>query len=290
MINKILLISLITFSSIAFADDLADEFFSKKQVPLNQSTQKALAIARTWGTGSSATKPYRNEKGAVSFLYDGGQTTVVCAVLQVCDITLQKGEYTTGNPERGDPQFEVSPPVFSGEGENKQLHINIKPLDVGLDTTFNVYTNMRSYNFRLISTRHQSMPKVSFIYPEDSEGQWAMKAKPETRKVDAKNSSNISNINFNYTVDGDAEWKPLRVYSDGVKTYIDMPPTISQGNAPALLALKDEGGVFSDDINQLVNYRYQNNKYTVDGVFNKIVLMTGVGGSQTKITITKGGA
>ena len=289
--NKILITSLLTFSSLAIADqDMADEFFSKKEVKLNQNTQKALAIANTWGSGSSATKPYRNEKGAVSFLYDGGQTTVVCAVLQVCDITLEKGEYTTGAPERGDPQFEISPPVFSGEGDEKQLHINIKPLDVGLDTTFNVYTNKRSYNFRLVSTRRQSMPKISFIYPEDADGQWMMKAKATTKKAEQAKTTDISSINFNYNVDGEAEWKPVRVYSDGVKTYIEMPSSISQNNAPALLALKEEGGVFSDDVNELVNYRFQNNKYTVDGVFNKIVLMTGVGSSQTKVTITKGGA
>jgi type IV secretion system protein VirB9 len=38
----------------------------------------------------------------------------------------------------------------------------------------------------------------------------------------------------------------------------------------------------------MVNYRIQGDRYIVDTIFDKAILIAGVGGSQDKVTIVKG--
>ncbi len=98
----------------------------------------------------------------------------------------------------------------------------------------------------------------------------------------------LGNLSFNYDVTGNARWKPVRVYNDGRKTIIEMPDTLQQGEAPTLLVVRKDGGVFSDAETQMVNYRVQGNRYIVDTIFDKAILVAGVGSSQDRVTITRG--
>ena len=77
----------------------------------------------------------------------------------------------------------------------------------------------------------------------------------------------------------------MRVYNDGHKTIIQMPGTIEQTEAPTLLVLKKEK-IFSEDETVMVNYRIQGDRYIVDSVFNKAILIAGVGHNQDRTTIT----
>jgi type IV secretion system protein VirB9 len=54
-----------------------------------------------------------------------------------------------------------------------------------------------------------------------------------------------------------------------------------------LLVLRDSGNVLSRDSQVMVNYRLQGNRYVVDSIFAKAVLIAGVGSSQTKVTIER---
>jgi type IV secretion system protein VirB9 len=95
-------------------------------------------------------------------------------------------------------------------------------------------------------------------------------------------------LSFNYEVKGSAAWKPVRVYNDGTRTMIQMPATMSQTEAPVLLVVRKEGTWFSgDDETVTVNYRVQGDRYIVDNVFQKAILIAGAGKNQERITITK---
>jgi type IV secretion system protein TrbG len=85
----------------------------------------------------------------------------------------------------------------------------------------------------------------------------------------------------------DPSWKPLRVYTDGAKTYIEFPRTISFTSAPALVALDNTGGWFSSGSTQMVNYRMLGNRYVVDRVLDRAELISGVGSGQTRVVITR---
>jgi type IV secretion system protein VirB9 len=63
---------------------------------------------------------------------------------------------------------------------------------------------------------------------------------------------------------------------------------MAQTEAPTLLVVRKEGGWLSDDETVIVNYRVQNDRYIVDAVFDKAILIAGVGSNQARVTITRG--
>ncbi len=267
-------------------------YFPGKNPELTYQEKQAIAIAKRWkDTSATGMKPVQGPDGSISFLYGASQPSIVCAVMQVCDIQLQPGEKVQGL-HLGDTARWTAAPAITGTGANEIIHVIIKPHDVGLDTTLIVTTDRRTYNFRLRSHRTEFMPRVSFTYPDDALAKWEQITKRETVERETKTipqtGEYLGDLNFNYVIDGKAAWKPVRVYNDGKKTIIQMPTTINQSEAPALLVVRESKAAFTDDEEILVNYRVQGDRYIVDSVFDKAVLIAGVGRAQARITITRG--
>ncbi|MFT4059279.1 MAG: P-type conjugative transfer protein TrbG [Legionella sp.] len=273
-------------------DDMADKYFSKKIMPLNPQERKAIEIGKKWQTGQATSKPVAASDGSISFVYGSGQTRIVCAVLQICDIALQAGEQMN-NFNVGDPRFTIEPSV-TGVGPNQRLHLIIKAkaLDVGLDSSLVVTTDRRTYHFRLKSTRHEFMPYVSFIYPDEAQAKWNLirQLQREHREMHTLPQTHeyLGNLHFNYQIEGRTRWKPVRVYNDGIKTIIHMPKTMSQTEAPVLLVMQKKR-LFQKSEAVMVNYRVQGNRYIVDSVFDKALLVIGSGSAQEKVSITRCG-
>ena len=132
----------------------------------------ALAIAKRWEAGSATgIKPVAGSGGAIKFVYGAQQPSIVCAVLQVCDVALQPGEQVN-SINLGDTARWTVEPAITGSGATEVQHLIIKPMDVGLETSLVVTTNRRSYHFRLRSHRTEYMPQVSFTYPEEAQAKW----------------------------------------------------------------------------------------------------------------------
>ena len=273
-------------------DDLADLYFSGKNPTLTKQEKVAIAIAEKWkASGGTGTAPVAGPNGSIKFLYGAQQPSIVCAVLQVCDVALQPGEQVN-SINLGDTARWTVEPAITGSGGGEVQHLIIKPLDVGLETSLVVTTNRRTYHFRLRSHRTRYMPQVSFTYPEDAMAKWeAIKTREGRDRRDntlPQTGEYLGNLSFDYEVSGSAAWKLLRVYNDGSKTIIQMPSTMAQGEAPTLLVVRKDGGLFSDDETVMVNYRVQGNRYIVDAVFDKAILIAGVGSGQDRVTIQKG--
>lgn len=80
----------------------------------------------------------------------------------------------------------------------------------------------------------------------------------------------LSDLHFRYRVTGDhPPWRPVRVFDDGSKVYIEFPARIDQGEMPPLFVVGPRG----DD--QLVNYRVQGNYEIVDRLFAAAELRLG---------------
>ncbi|MBN8455977.1 P-type conjugative transfer protein TrbG [Accumulibacter sp.] len=273
-------------------DHLTDLYFSDKNPTLTPQEKAAIAIAERWKNSmAKGVAPVTGPNGSIKFLFGAQQPSIVCAVLQICDVALQAGEQVN-SINLGDTARWTVEPAVTGSGAGEVQHLIIKPLDVGLETSMVVTTNRRSYHLRLRSHRTQYMPQVSFTYPEEAMAKWeAIKGRegrdredrtlPETREY-------MGNLSFAYEVSGSAAWKPVRVYNDGRKTIIQMPSTMAQTEAPALLVVRKDGGVFTDDETVMVNYRVQGDRYIVDSVFDKAILIAGVGSSQDRVTIQRG--
>ena len=81
----------------------------------------------------------------------------------------------------------------------------------------------------------------------------------------------LDDVNFDYTITGktNPRWKPVRVFDDGRKTFIQFPTTLRTTEAPALFIRSAEGKT------QLVNYRVKGNYYIVDRLFDLAELRVG---------------
>ena len=273
-------------------DNLADLYFSTQNPKLTPQEKAAIAIAEKWQAASATgIKPVPGTDGSIRYLFGAQEPSIVCAVLQVCDVELQAGEQVN-SIHLGDTARWTVEPAITGSGLAEIQHLIIKPMDVGLETSLIVTTNRRTYHFRLRSHRTQFMPRVAFTYTEDALVKWdALKtreAKEKQERTIPQTGEYLGDLNFTYSVDGTVAWKPVRVYNDGQKTIIQMPAAMAQTEAPTLLVVRKDGGLFTDDETVLVNYRIQGDRYIVDTIFDKAILIAGVGSGQDRVVITRG--
>jgi P-type conjugative transfer protein TrbG len=287
-----LLIALSSVSAYGLPEENPDDkYFTGIEPPLTPQEEEGIAIAKGWKASSGkGIKPAQGPDGSINFLFGASQPSIVCAVLQVCDIELQPGEQVN-SIHLGDAARWTIEPAITGFSDNEVQHLIIKPLDVALNTSLIVTTNRRTYHLRLRSTRNDYMARVTFTYTDDAMKKWENSKthmqQEHNQKIIPETGEYLGNLDFKYKIDGSGNWKPLRVYNDGKKTILEMPATMSQTDAPTLLVVRKDGGVFSDDEQAIVNYRVQNDRYIVDNLFDKAILISGVGSSQTRVTITR---
>ena len=259
--------------------------------PLNAKEERAVSLARRWANRNEM--PHVGEDGVVRFMFGATLPTAVCAPLQVCDLALQPGEIVN-NVNVGDKvRWNVSPGM-SGSPAGQVTHLIIKPTDAGLVSSMTIETNRRTYAIKLVSTQHAWMPLIAFDYPDDVQRQWSAYQQNVAWGAAASTlptGENVANLDFGFRLSGDRPaWRPLRVYTDGAKTYIQFPQTMAFGSAPALVGLDNDSRWFSGPSQQMVNYRIAGDRYVVDQVLDRAELVSGVGAGQTRVTITRDGA
>lgn len=283
---------------------LDDMLFSDVPVVLTPKEQYAVEMVQPWQNQTEiGVHPISGAGGAVQYAYGLERPSVLCAVWQLTDIELEAGEVIQ-SINIGDSTRWIIDSALSG---NDTPHLLVKPMDVGLDTSLAVATDRRMYHLRLRSTRNDFLARVNFTYPADAARKLeemktaAAKAEAERQKeretalekeverdTIPETREYLGALDFDYTVTGTARWKPTRVYNDGHKTIIEMPANLHQDDSPTLLALRKRNGLFRKDEEVLVNYRVQKNRYVVDAVFEKAMLIVGVGRGQTRVIIERG--
>lgn len=264
---------------------------SGKEATLTPREREAVRISKAWK--KSGTRPGRGRGGRVWYRFGSALPTVVCAPLRVCSIDLQPGEVVRA-VNVGDPVRWIVTPATSGEGADTTTHVMVKPTDTNLVTNMIISTDRRQYVIELKSRRNDWMPDVAFSYPADEQAAWAKITKAQVAQrrntIMPATGQNLAALDFGFRLSGDhPSWRPVRVYTDGKKTYIQFPSSMKYSTSPALLALGDDGGLFHGPSKQLVNYRPVNGRYVVDRVLNHAVLISGVGKHQVKVEITRTG-
>lgn len=219
--------------------------------------------------------------GKVIFLFGEVQPSVVCSPLEVCDIELQAGEVVRDVLVGDTVRWKVEP-ATSGEVGGQAIHLIVKPTEPGLITSMVVTTSRRTYHIQLKSHPTQYMARVGFDYPEGVSNRLAdINARMEASTIPGAGVP-AEQLNFGYSISGNAQWRPTRVYSDGTKTYVQFPDSIASREAPVLF-------VVSGGQNRIVNYRMKSNLMIVDYQVDTAILISGVGWDQQKITIQRGG-
>jgi type IV secretion system protein VirB9 len=221
----------------------------------------------------------RGADGKVVFLFGETQPSVVCSPLQVCDIELEAGEVVRDVLIGDTVRWKVEP-ATSGAVGGQAIHLIVKPAEPGLVTSMVVTTSRRTYHIQLKSHPSQYMARVGFSYPDDMSGRLAdVNARLDTKGTPGAGAA-AEQLNFSYSVHGNASWKPTRVYSDGQKTYIQFPTSLSGQDAPVLF-------VVSGGQNRIVNYRMAKDMMVVDYNIDRAVLVSGVGWKKQQITIRR---
>lgn len=270
-----------------FENEWTEEYFYGEDIELTPQEKKALKLTQDWNDATASTAPVRGPAGQIQFVYGGQSIDIVCAVLQVCDIQLQQGEEVTSIHIGDGARWKIEPAI-TGFGASEIQHLVIKPLDCNLKTNLLVTTNRRSYHINLKSHKTELMPEVSFIYPEDAIQKFKLK---NQRRQNFLNNNTIASTNeylgdldFNYKIDGDKdiEWTPVRVYNNGVKTIIQLDEKTTYSEIPTLLVMDK-----ASNKEKIVNYRFINNRFVVDSIFQEAILIMGVGSAQEKVTISK---
>lgn len=250
---------------------------TNEQVALSPKEEEALRLANSWS--ELPVKPIQAEGGKVVYLHGFSLPTIIGAPMQISDIEFEAGE-VINEILVGDTTRWL---VESGTSGNGTAHIFVKPLYADLQTSLVVTTNKRVYHLKLISRADHHTPYVGFIYAEQAK---ALAVRDRKEKIWSSTEINgqtvdLSSLDFNYSVSGKASWKPIQVYNDGSQTFLKLPDAASKTDSPVLLAMRGKQ-------EQIVNYRVHNNAFVVDGLFDHLALISGVGRAQERIDIKRG--
>jgi Type IV secretory pathway, VirB9 components len=189
--------------------------------------------------------------------YDAESVTEITTVPGVpTDIELAPEEKITGLALGDTIQWRV---------EELPGHLFIKPLHTGLFTAATLVTNQRVYPLVLHST--------------NTTGAWLLRVRWTIPPAIPQHSANPPPIaliptprNRDYTIEGEAEFRPKAVFDDGHFTWIDMgQPQV----LPALFMVGPDGP-------QLINYLLHSPYFVVQRLMPRFLLKLG----KTEVTIT----
>jgi type IV secretory pathway VirB9-like protein len=287
----------------AFGSDL----LGGKEPVLDDEERAGVEITNAWRQKSyESMVSHAGTTGSVLFRYGESYPAVVCAILQVTDIELEPGEVVTALNVGDTTRWSVES-AMSGSGNGQVQHLIVKPRDIGLSTSLVVTTDRRTYHLILVSDQSEFMHSVRFVYGHETaaatptpsptpvaaaEQPAKVVAAPVPHRRSEPDGKHVSlagaddsgdETDDGYTISGKADWKPVSVYSEGGKTYIEMPASVRHKEAPVLFEETRKGWFHHEKI--LVNYRVKGKWYVVDKVIDNGTLVSGVGSGQVKVDI-----
>ena len=208
---------------------------------------------------------------------EGALYQVYAAPGQITNIALEPGESLTGAGPiaAGDTARWIIGDTESGAGLSRRVHILIKPTRPDITTNLVITTDRRTYMLELRAEAKSYMPAVAWAYPTPPASQRANI--PATPIIPAAASRH-----YRYGITGDTPpWRPVAVYDDGRRVYVEFPRGIVQGEMPPIFVLGADGEP------QLVNSRIYQNILIVDRIFGAAELRLGSGRQQQTVRIVR---
>jgi type IV secretion system protein VirB9 len=208
---------------------------------------------------------------------EGALYQVYTAPGQITDIALEPGESLTGAGPiaAGDTARWIIGDTESGSGITRRVHVLVKPTRPDITTNLVITTDRRIYMIELRAGANPYMPAVAWAYPQPPASQ--RQAIPATPVIPAAAARN-----YRYTLSGDdPPWRPVAVYDDGRRVYVEFPRGIVQGEMPPLFVIGSEGEL------QIANSRIYQNILIVDRLFGAAELRLGSGDHQQTVRISR---
>ena len=206
---------------------------------------------------------------------EGALFQVYASPGQITNIALEPGESLTGAGPiaAGDTARWIIGDTESGSGVTRRVHVLVKPTRAEITTNLVITTDRRIYMIELRSGEGPYMPAVAWAYPQPP----ASQRQPTTPIIPAAAARN-----YRYALTGDSPpWRPISVYDDGRRVYVEFPRGIVQGEMPPLFVIGSEGEL------QIVNSRIHQNVLIVDRLFGAAELRLGSGDSQQTVRIVR---
>ncbi|WP_419255945.1 P-type conjugative transfer protein TrbG (plasmid) [Caulobacter sp. ErkDOM-YI] len=201
-------------------------------------------------------------------------------------ITLRPGEKLVSKAA-GDTVRWVLGETVQGAGAGQQVIVFVKPIRGGLRTNIILTTDQRTYLLEAVSHEGETYTSViSWNYPQE-EMRDAQAARAAADQTVVASSIAIDRLNFSYRIQPigarrGPRWQPLRVFDDGLKTYIQFPADLAATEAPPLFLIGPNRQA------ELVNYRFANGYYVVDRMIDVAELRLGEG-RQVVVRISRTG-
>ena len=203
---------------------------------------------------------------------EGALYQVYAAPGQITNIALEPGESLTGAGPiaAGDTARWIIGDTESGSGITRRVHVLVKPTRPDITTNLVITTDRRIYMIELRSGERPYMPAVAWAYPPPPASQ--RQAVPATPVIPA-----VAARNYRYGLTGDTPpWRPISVYDDGRRVYVEFPRGIVQGEMPPLFVIGADGEP------QIANSRIHQNILIVDRLFGAAELRLGSGERQQR--------
>ena len=209
---------------------------------------------------------------------EGALYQVYAAPGQITNIALEPGESLTGAGPiaAGDTARWIIGDTESGSGVARRVHVLVKPTRADITTNLVITTDRRTYMVELRSGEKPYMPAVAWAYPQPTGG--GRQATPATPVIPA-----VAARNYRYGLTGSSNppWKPVAVYDDGRRVYVEFPRGIVQGEMPPIFVIGPEGEA------QIANTRIYQHILIVDRLFGAAELRLGSGDRQQTVRIVR---
>jgi len=215
----------------------------------------------------------------------GDGATLTCALRRACDLALPPGEGVAKIVVDDGAAWSLRE-TRSGSGDESRVHLLFKARRTNARTALTVFTRERALHFDLrAGATPRGVYAVAAVPPMTSDARHAPTLARSLAPRDAIDPESLppGSIDAGWRVDGEAPFRPTRVFSDAAHLFVALPPV-------AELPTVYRAGRDGDDV---VNYRTVVSPRTgtaylvVDSAAKRFALELGTGKSLQRVTIER---
>jgi type IV secretion system protein VirB9 len=244
----------------------------------------AVALAAPCAHAAAARSPQAT--APIEFLFDErGVYPLVAAPGRLTDITLEPGETLVDtNPiAAGDTARWIIGDTFSGAGDTRRVHVLVKPTSGDLATNLIINTTRRTYFLELRASNRGFLTQVRWRYPAPGVTPTVAAASSALAPIAAPVvPPPVPKLHLAYRIHGRGAFRPVRVWNDGARTYLEFPSAKVLSDLPPLFLVGPDGKTL-----ELANYRVDGRVLVFERLAQAMELRLGLGKSARRVRIER---